>query len=253
MKQAIKSTAALLAGAACVPVVASGASLAASVEPRAWLSLSDQVRWSLASDALLFTTASAIVCAPVVGAVIASRYRDRRTDGRLLPAVIPLAAALSVFTIVSAMLTFAWRFGRGDEVLFVERSHLTLFAAAAALAGIGALSSAWFRHTLDAAGFSVLLVIVASVGMLVGGAGVGDLPRPVITAGLAASPLIAMATAAEIDIVRSDLLYQISPLAHMQIDYPTWSLASACYLAVACFCVLFLTADDRRMASALPS
>ena len=253
MKHAIKSTAALLAGAACVPVVASGASLAVSVEPREWLSLSDQVRWSLASDALLFTTASAIVCAPVLGAVISSRYRHRRADGRALPAVIPLAGAVTVFTTVSAMLTFAWRFGRGDEVLFVERSHLTLFAAAAALAGIGALSATRFRHALDAAGFSLLVALVASVGLLVGGAGVGDLPRLIVTAGLTASPLITMASAAEIDIVRSDLLYQISPLAHMQIEYPTWSMAAACYLAVACFCALLLTADDRRPASALPS
>ena len=234
-------------------MVASGASLAVSVEPRVWLSLPDQVRWSLASDALLFTTASAIVCAPVVGAVITSRYRHRRADGRALPAVIPLAAALTVFTIVSAMLTFAWRFGRGDEVLFVERSHLTLFAAAAALTGIGALSAAWFRHTLDAAGFSLLVALVASVGLLVGGAGVGDLPQLLVTAGLTASPLITMASAAEIDIVRSDLLYQISPLAHMQVYYPTWLTAMACYLAVACACVLTLTAADRRKTSLIPS
>jgi hypothetical protein len=101
---------------------------------------------------------------------------------------------------------------------------------------------------MDAAGVSLLLSLIASGGLLVGGASVGDLPRLVIAAGLVASPLVAMASAAQIDIVRSDLLYQISPLAHIQIDYPTWSLATVCYLAAACVFVLSLTATARRVA-----
>jgi len=235
-------------GAVCAPLVAHGMSLAVSVEPRAWLTLAAPVRWSLAADGVLFTTACAIVCAPVVGAAVAARHRANTGTARSL--AIPLVAAVLLFAGVSAVLTLGWRLGQPDALGFVMRSHVTLTAVSAALVALGALCAALFRNPLDAAGASLLVSLGASGGLLVGGASVADLPRLVIAAGLTASPLVAMASAAQIDIVRSDLLYQISPLAHMQIDYPTWSLATACYLAVVCVCVLSLTATDRRMASA---
>jgi hypothetical protein len=241
----------LIAGAVCAPIAAHAAALAASVEPSEWLSLAAPVRWSLAADAVLFTTVSMILCAPVAGAAVAAGCREGRKDGRVLPAAVPLAGAVLLFAAVSAILTFGWRVGRGDELGFVARSHITLAAAAAALAGIGALCAARFRNVLDAGGAALFTALVASAGLLVGGAGVGDLPGPVITAGLTASPLIAVASAAEIDIVRSDLLYQISPLAHMQIHYSAWSVATACYLALTSVCMLTLTATDRRLSSAL--
>ena len=82
---------------------------------------------------------------------------------------------------------------------------------------------------------------------------VAALPRALIAFALAASPLVAVTTAAQIDIVRSDLLYQISPLAHVQIDYPSWPGAAAGYLAIACVCLLCLTVTRRRVPLALPT
>ena len=90
---------------------------------------------------------------------------------------------------------------------------------ALALAAWGALCGV-FSDPLDAAAFSLIVVLVAAGGLLVAGASVADLPRRLVALALTASPLVVIASAANIDIVRMDLLYQISPLAHMQVDYP---------------------------------
>jgi hypothetical protein len=247
----VRTYSGLLAGAAIAPLITHGASLVVSVDPATWLHLSAPVRWSLAPDALLFTTGCVIVCAPVVGATVtASRRANVQNRGGLLSAVALLGAAVLMFTVVSALLTLGWRFGQGGTLGYVTRSHVTLAAVALALAAWGALCGAWFRNALDGAGFSLITALLAAGGLLVGGAVVADLPRGLIAAGLAANPLVSVASAADIDIVRSDVLYQISPLAHMQIDYPAWSLATACYLAVACICTLSLTATDRLMSPA---
>ena len=236
----------LLAGAACVPLIAHVCALAVNFEPSEWLTLTERTRWSLAPDALLFTTICVIVCAPVFGVVIAGRRTSSDRGGVFRPA-IQIGAAVLVFTVVSAVLTLGWRFGQGDA-LSVARSHATLAAVAAALTTWGALCGAWSRHPLDAAGVSLLTTLLATVGLLVSGTIAGDLPRPFIAAGLTASPLVAVASAGHIDLLHSDLLYQISPLAHIQINYPTWTLAVACYLAVAgVFMLGFTVATNRRI------
>ena len=243
-------TGGLLAGAACVPLIAHVCALAVNFEPSAWLTLTERTRWSLAPDALLFTTSFAIVCAPVFGVVIAGRRTHGDRGGVLRPAM-QIAAVALLFSAVSAVLTLGWRLGQEDALSFVARSHVTLAACATALTAWGALCGAWFRNPLDAAGVSLLTTLSASVGLLVSGTIAGDLPRSFVAAGLTASPLVAVASAGQIDLLHSDLLYQISPLAHMQIDYPTWTLATACYLAAAGVCILTLTATNRRIAMSL--
>ena len=47
--------------------------------------------------------------------------------------------------------------------------------------------------------------------------------------------------AASIDIFRMDLLYQLSPLAHRQVDYPSFTAAFGAYVSVAVV-LLFLSA-----------
>ena len=103
---------------------------------------------------------------------------------------------------------------------------------------------------VQTAAFSLVITLTAAGGLLVSGAVVADLPRPMIALGLVASPLVVIASAAQIDIVRMDLLYQISPLAHVQIDYPVWHRASAWYLALALTCFLTLTLKFRTWHSA---
>jgi hypothetical protein len=62
---------------------------------------------------------------------------------------------------------------------------------------------------------------------------------------LAANPLITMASAAHIDVMRMDLPYQMSPLAHIQVQYLSWQAACAWYLSVAGLCFLGLRRRGR--------
>ena len=255
----------VLAGAAGAAMTAHATSLALNVIPNAWLTLTDKSRWSLAPDAMLSATACVIVCAPVFGVVVTSGHRANRqkadrhetdrhktdrhkTDQGVASSVLTVGAAVSMFTLVSALLTIGWRFGQGDALVFAARSHITLAAVAMALATWGAVCGLWFRNAMDAAGVSLLTTLVAAGGLLVGGTFSAELPRSLVAAGLIASPLVAVSSASQIDLFHSDVLYQISPLAHVQIDYPTWTLATACYLTAAGLCILMLTATSRRIA-----
>jgi hypothetical protein len=213
-------------GAATLPLVSHGAALVVNVGAGAWLAMPDRLRWSLAPDAVLFTTAAIVVAAPVAGVAIGAPSWNP-TARR----VIAITASAMVCAAVSSLLTFAWVAGREDALTFIAQSHLTLFAVTLALAAGGAVCAAIFRHPLDAAAVALVSSLVAAGGLLAAGATMADVPRPVIAIGLTASPLFAVASAAHIDIVRMDVPYQISPLAHMQMAYPEWASTSAWYLA----------------------
>jgi hypothetical protein len=72
--------------------------------------------------------------------------------------------------------------------------------------------------------------LTAAYGVLVAGASVGELSAAWLETALLASPLMTVATAAHVDLVRSDIWYQISPLAHLRLDYPAWTTACGSYL-----------------------
>ena len=228
---------ALWASAVGLPVLAHGVPIFVHVEPESWFGMAATLRRALAADALLYTGACAIVAAPVAGAAVAAARRslpaDRDTASAALGTAWPLIVAVLLFAGVSALLTFGWTAGREDAAAFVARSHVTLVAVALALSAWGAFCGASFRDPLDAAAVSLLVTLVAAGGLLVAGAVVADMPQRMLGLGLAASPLVVIASAARIDIVRMDLLYQISPLAHMQMTYPAWHSAAVAYLALA--------------------
>jgi len=115
-------------------------------------------------------------------------------------------------------------------------SHLTLAAAALALAALGAWCGSTFLDPLDAGACSVAVALVATCGLFAAGSLVADLPTPVVNAALLTNPIIAVTSAANIDLLRSDFLYQISPIAHRHFEYPVW------YLAVTCFSCISLCA-----------
>jgi hypothetical protein len=212
--------------------------------------LSAQMRSGLAADGLLYTGGCAIVAAPLAGvAVVASRRAASLTTGRCrwdgLYAALTLVIAAVTFATTSSVITFAWRQGQADATAFVLQSHLTLLAVVLALAAWGALCAAWCENLLDAAAFSLVTAIVAACGMLVAGATVGELPQGMIALGLYANPFVVITSAAQIDVVRMDLLYRISPLAHMRFEYPAWESACGWYLVVACVCFLGLTLKCR--------
>jgi hypothetical protein len=191
------------------------------------------LRLALGADALLYTGAAAIFAAPVAGVAAAMRIRS---TGSVRAGVRLVFTVATLFVSVSGALTAAWGVAGGEVMPFVARSHATLFAVTLALTSWGALCGLWFRDPLDAAALALLAIIVAAGGLLLGGAAVAELPPRALAAGLLASPLVVLASAANIDIVRVGVLYQISPLAHMQMDYPAWQFACGSYLVLALVC-----------------
>jgi hypothetical protein len=211
------------------------------------------LRQGLAADAVLYTAGCATIAAPVAGVAVAAAKRSLLSahDGRLdvRRTTWPLIVAALLFAMVSALLTFGWSIGREDATAFVATSHATLIAVALALAAWGAFCGGCFRDPLDAAAVSLIVVLMAAVGLFVAGASVADVPRQLVALALTANPLVVIAAAANIDIVRMDLLYQISPLAHTQVDYPAWHIASVWYLGLAFLCFLGLTLRFRTRQS----
>jgi hypothetical protein len=157
-----------------------------------------------------------VVAAPVAGVAFPSARR--------------LAIAAAVFCAASAALTAARLGVDGEALRFAATSHAVLASATLALAGLGAWLGTRFREPLDAAAVSLTIALAAAYGVLVAGAAVGELPAPVLKAALLASPVMTVATAAHVDLVRSDIWYQISPLAHVRLEYPAWTTVCGSYL-----------------------
>ena len=223
-----------------LPPAASAASIFVHVEPASWLSIPAATKRALTADALLMIAAVVVLAAPLAGVAVAASRRTHalRVAPHALDAAWPLGVAVTLYVVMSAALMM---FGLGlssDAMRFVATSHATLFAVALALAAFGAFCGATFADPLDAAACSLTTVLVAAGGLLVAGVAVADVPRPLIEAALTASPLVAMASAAHIDVMRMGVPYQLSPLAHLQVDYPAWYAACGWYLAVAALCFL---------------
>jgi hypothetical protein len=222
--------------AAALPAIASAASVIVHVDPSSWFSLSPAMRRGLTADLLLYITASMIVAAPTAGVVVGSHARTS-SGRRVAMAVSTLVPAVVLFTVTSAAVAL---FGLGVSdaaARFVLTSHATLAAVALALAAFGAWCGALFRDPLDAAACSLTIVLIAAGGLFVAGASVADAPPEFLDAALTASPFVAVASAAHIDVVRMGVPYQISPLAHLQVNYPSWQAASGWYLAIAGVCL----------------
>jgi hypothetical protein len=218
-------------------------SLLAGVEPGGWSTSSAPLRSGFAADGLFYTGACAIVAAPLLGVFVVAGQRDpSRTAGgpNALCASLGLAIAVLMFVMTSGLVTVSWRLGQPDANAFAVQSHLILLAVTLALSAWGALCAAWCRNPLDAVALSFVTVGVLSGGILVAGGVVAELPQTMIELALIASPLVAVASAAHVDLVRMDVLYQISPLAHMRFDYPAWETACGLYLMLASVCLLGL-------------
>ena len=206
--------------AALLPVVPALASVIAVLEPGDWSGVSGALVRNVTPDALLYSAVCAVVAAPLAGVAVGSWRR--------------LTVATAIMCAVSAALTLA-RLGVSVEALqFVATSHAVLACATLALAALGALLGTVFRHPLDAAAVALGVALTAAYGVLVAGAPVGGLSTGMLKAALLASPVMTVATAAHVDLVRTDIWYQISPLAHIGLEYPTWSTVCGWYLLAGC-------------------
>lgn len=167
----------------------------------------------------ILVAAILVVAAPLCGVALAAR----RFRG-VVPAAAFLIAALSA----SALWTIAalgWSDAGGRTLL----SHATVGVMGLALAALGGWFGSVCRDVLDAAALSVGVALLAAFGIFAAGPLAADLPTPVVNAALIASPIVSAASAADVDLLRTDLLYRISPLAHGRFDYPAWFAPLALY------------------------
>jgi hypothetical protein len=105
-----------------------------------------------------------------------------------------------------------------------------LASATVALAALGAALATMFRNPLDAGALALGVALTAAFGVLVAGAPVGSLSTAWLETALLASPVMTVATAAQVDLVRTEIWYQVSPLAHVRLEYPALSTVCGAYL-----------------------
>jgi hypothetical protein len=172
-----------------------------------------------AADALLFEAMLLAVAAPVAGVGLAS--------------VAGVARAAGAFTLLSLAAALAAALVTGAPLPLVIRGHATLAAVAFALGALGVLCATRLRDPLDAAGLAIVTSVVLSAAMLVAGPATAAWPQALVDAGLLASPPIAISSSAGLDLLRSAVLYELSPIAHRRFTYPAWQTASLTYTAAA--------------------
>ena len=169
---------------------------------------------------LLAEAAIVILAAPILGVAIRPSRR--------------LAAAIVVLVIVGAGAIVS----RGPTLEAVALSQATLLAAACALAALGRLCRTAFRDSLDAAACSLVIALALTMGPLVAGPSAGNLPTPLLNAMLTVNPVAATASAAGIDLFRSEPLYRLSPIAHVRFAYAPWPMPVAVFGLVAIIATL---------------
>jgi hypothetical protein len=237
---------------AAVPLCGAVVALAREAQAAGALAMSRPTLAALTADVSLYTACLVVVVAPLVGVGTVRRVREvhghRCHHVPPLAVAWPLLASIACLVGASAALTLLGIGARPGAAAFVVASHATLAAVALALAVFGALCAAALRDPLDAAGCSLAVVLTAAGGLFAAGAWITDLPPRLLESALAANPLVAMVSSANIDIVRMDVLYRISPLAHVGVEYPAWHVACVGYLvaAAACFTGLTLTSGNQR-------
>jgi hypothetical protein len=171
----------------------------------------------------ILESAVLVVAAPLCGVALATR----RFRGAV-PAVALFAVALAI----SGAATIAWSPSSATTMRLVLTSHATLAVIGLALAAFGAWLGSVCHDPLDAAALGVSAALVAALGLFAAGPLVADLPAAILNAALSANPIVAAASAADVDLLRIDLLYRISPLAHRSFEYPAWYSPLALYGAV---------------------
>jgi hypothetical protein len=171
------------------------------------------VRSTVTSRIFLLETALTLVAAPVVGVFAISSAFDRWTVARRLTAFVTIVAT------TAAAIALVLR--APAEVGTLAAAHAVLWTAALTLCALGALCATLFREPLDAIACALGIALLSNVGVFVLGPLLEAVPKRAVDIVLLANPFVAAAASFGIDIFRTDPLYQLSPLAHTQIDYPT--------------------------------
>jgi hypothetical protein len=176
---------------------------------------------------LIVSAILAVVLAPLAGVAAVTRHQHFGV------AVRRLVLAALLFASGSAAVTIAVQGISTAPIRAVALSHATLAASTLALAALGALGASLFPDPLDAAASSSATALLITFGIVAAGPLGSDIPTMALNATLLVNPIIASAAAADIDLLRGDTLYRLSPIAHRRFDYPAWPSAFALHAAVA--------------------
>ncbi len=259
---------AIILSALVVPLAATVAVAGLTSQPPWPAGLPAQAAAQFRASVFLLEGALLLIVAPLAGVLLAQRVccaapRSHRADARrpaqanavgalarIGVAATPILVASTVLACASAALLGS---GPGADAGTLATSHAALWAAAVSLAGIGLLCAAMFGDPLDAAATALVLVLSFAAAVFAAGPALEKAPPRVIDAALLASPIVGLASAASIDIFRTDVLYRLSPLAHLRFDYPSWSTVVAAYVATAALCLIATALQFERKARRSPA
>jgi len=148
------------------------------------------------------------------------------------------STVLAIFVLTSAGIWTIDALSTRVDGAVVYATRLLLASIAAMTVGAARLAAAVWRDVYDAAG-AVLTAVAAVTGAVVFAAPaltrLGDADT-LIAGLLAANPLVAMAGAAGFDLLRTDLLYRITPVAQRFFEYPSWGFTALLYSIIALIC-----------------
>jgi hypothetical protein len=186
----------------------------------------------LSFDVLTAEAIFVVIVAPLLGVAAVVSWR--------------LVAGIAIGIAISILAHWAAAGAEIGTLFRVLAVHATLGAATIALVAVGALCRRVFADVLDAAACGVTAAVVAGFGVFIIGPAAIDLPAPLLNLALIASPLVAVASAANVDIFRGELLYQLSPIAHRQFEYPAWYSAAGLYGATTAAAALAAASVHRQ-------
>lgn len=163
----------------------------------------------------------ALVAAPLVG---------NHGGWRKLPRAIAIGAAL-LFVISVSILMFSWR-GIPGGIAAAAFGHAALAIAVLSLAELGRVIRASVADRLAGAMLALSTGALLVVGIFAVGPLAGALSTRASVFALAANPLVAVTSAAGIDLLHLDAIYRTSPLAHRGVALPAWTTACVVYAVV---------------------
>ena len=236
-------------GAAVAPIAIHAALLMMASERGSASTISRYARMQVNTDALLLEAIVSVLAGPLLG-VVSSRRRSTSDGGA--GSIVRRCGVLGATFAGSAAIAHLC-VDPTTRVVALIPPHVTLGIATLAASALGAAAASIADHPLDAAACALLVSGTIGGGVLVAGPLVADAPAALVDAALLASPIVATASAADIDVLRGDLLYRFSPIAHRQFVYPAWPTACLIYLAVAAVSFTFVALRVNRRGRAFPA
>ena len=240
--------------AAAVPFVSIGAIAVADTR---WLNApSLALRTETVVGLLLVQAGVVAIWAPLMGLFTVARVRALRAGEPPENALARMRAGswqlgwrmmvrATAATASSAAIILALRSSIDAPALL--KSHAMLWTVTLTFAAMGAACAAMLAEPLDGAATATVVAVLAATALFAAGPALDGLPPRLLDAALVANPVVATAVGANLDLFRMDLFYQLSPLAHRQIDYPAAAVVLAAYALMAAGMLLLAAARlDRR-------